>query len=65
MLAVILFQIFILVQPEYYNHYITNNNFTDNKTNIKGNCNKGDIDILVHTCACVCVCVCVCARVHV
>ena len=57
----------ILVRPKYYITDVTNINFIDNKTNIKGNCNKDDINILARAlvCTCVCVRVCACARLCV
>lgn len=46
----------ISVRPEPYINDVTNINFTDNKANVKGNCNKDYSNILARACVCVRVC---------
>ena len=52
------------VRPESYINDVKNINLIDNKANIKGTCNKDDINILARAYVRVCACVrmCACAR---
>ena len=40
----------LYLRPDSYINDITNINLIDDKANIKGTCNKDDINILAHTC---------------
>ena len=56
---------FILVRPESYINDVINITLIDNKANVKGTCNKDDINILVRACVRVPACVHVRARAPV
>ena len=60
-------KIIILVRPESYINDVANISLINNKANIKGTCNKDDINILARACvrACARARVCVCARARV
>ena len=57
-------KLFISVRPASDINDVININFMDNKANIRGNCNKDDINILARACTCASVRVCACARAH-